>query len=209
MLRDEVVDVIVRRLGNREDLKDDIILEMQIAQEVRLEMNGEVTPSFLVTEQAVASTTASEPRVELPSDFLIEVEEQGLWYQSEEGNWLPICKGPADKLELRYGSSEGAPLHYALVGNYFELYPTPDKVYKLRMNYAQAQPSLKDNIENAWTSQGLDLLLAEVGFTVASEVMQDDKLATRFDKVAAWRRLEINEVAKEEANRSRIFGGEF
>jgi hypothetical protein len=210
MIRDTLVGIIAQRLNNRTDLNEIIIAEMQMAQEMRMEQNGVFQPWFMVTEKSYEVTDVAEPRIPVPEDFVMEVEEQGFWYYSSiTAKWIPLKKTSDEVGEVQQ-LSPGAPKSYSLVGDHFTIYPTPDAVYQIRFRYAAMQASLETNIENSWLKYASDLLLAEVGEVVAIQHMQNEKLAMGFRsaKSAAWERLHKMHESRAHTNRDYTRGEE-
>ncbi|HYE38153.1 hypothetical protein [Methylocaldum sp.] len=210
MTRDQVVALLVQRLNNRTDLETRIISEMQLAQSVRLEQNGEFYPWFLVTEYATEMAEIGEPRIPAPDDFLMELEENGLWVEDAEGNWKLLTKGDEDDLQVALGNCTGLPQAYAFSGEHFTLFPTPNENYNIRMRYNAAQPLPTTNIENAWLKYAPDLVMGEVGEAVAAIHMQNPTLAAEFTKakVAAWARLRLVHESRSHTNREYSMGGD-
>jgi hypothetical protein len=209
MTRDEVVAIIAERLGQRTDLNAAIIAEMQLAQSIRLEQNGKFMPWFLLTEYSTVQTEADEPRVAVPDDFIQEEEESGLWVQTDAGIWIELRKASEDKAFNAYEGVEPAqPERYALAGDHLTLFPTPDKVYNLRMRYFAQDIPLTSDIQNKWLKYAADLVIAEVGQVLAGRHVQDQTLEAGFqmDKAAAWQRLWLMHEARMHANREYSMG---
>lgn len=211
MLRDAIVALIAQHCGNRDDLDTKIIAEMDYVQTIELEQSGNSLPWFIMTEDATASTTANEPRLPVPTDFLIEIDDQMLEvYNSDTGRYQEIRKGTQDELaELYAEEATGLPKRYSLSGHYFRFFPTPDAAYTIRMRYmaSQALPS-SGNIENPWMKYASDLIMAKVGMRVAGLHLKDFDTATLFKamETAAVARLLKLQTAREEANRTRSMG---
>lgn len=209
MLRDTAVRLIAFRLNNRTDIDDAIIQEMQLAQEMRLEQNGRFQPWFMTTEYATELTDPEEARVPVPDDFVIELEEEPLWVLADDGIWKRLTKLGEGDLQVKFGASDPAiPTHYALEGDHFTLFPTPDKVYQVRFRYAAKQEVLNANIENTWLKYASDILIAEVAETMALQVLQNEKLAAGFTKAKneGWERLYVVSEARTHANRNYTMG---
>jgi len=217
MLRDAAVDIIMKRLGNNTDtsLRDDIINEMAFVQETILE-GGEFKPWFMLSEVSSVNGSASEERLALPSDFLMEYEQGALYrYDTSADNpWVELVKDDIDRLRALYSETEDKPLYYALAGDYFLLKPTPDAVYTYKMRYYKTQTSLAGtygdaaNVENAWLKHASDWFIGEVGAIIASQYLQSEVLAQRFMEQAAKGKLRVRtqHYAREEANWTRAMG---
>lgn len=209
MIRDSVVDIIAQRLGNRTDLTDAIIAEMQLAQEMRLEQSGTILPWFLATEYTEVETVAGEGRLVLPDDFICEVEDSGFWILNPDNAvWIELKKRNEDDILNKYGVIPDMPQMYSLVGEQFTLGPIPDAVYTLRMKYYAKDESLATNIENKWLKYAADLVIAEVGYVMASKHTMDDALAQSYlaDKGVAWNRLNMMNETRQHANRDYSMG---
>jgi hypothetical protein len=188
------------------DVTEQTKLEAQFLQENVLERNV-WTPWFLETEIADTLTVAGEERVQLPVDFLAEVEEQALWrYQEGEvESMIPLKKMDYDDMLRRYPGT-GTPLAYAMGGEYFFLGHIPDAEYTLKMRYFARDESLSSNIQNKWLKYASAVFLAELGVIMAEKHMQHFELAKIFrtDAASAWNVLYATHVARMEANQSRV-----
>jgi hypothetical protein len=208
MTRDDVITLLGYRLESRTDLGERIMLEMRLVQSTILEEH-EWLPWFLESELAEASTTAGEWRVPVPDDFLMEMEPAALWITDETGTRRELKKMDMDVAAARYSGS-GCPQVYALQGNYFYLFPTPDQAFPLQMlYYARDTDMAAENVETNWLKYAPDLVIACVGREVAEKHIQNDALAASFaaDIVPAWLRLLNKHTARVEANQSRYMGG--
>ena len=78
MTRDEVVQLIAWRLGNRKDMGERIISEMRFVQSMVLEQNS-WHPWFLEKNWTGGVLEAGATEVALPTDYLAEVENEQLW----------------------------------------------------------------------------------------------------------------------------------
>lgn len=212
MLRDTAVERIKRRLIHREGstLDSEIVDALQDAQG-RLEDDG-FLPWFLQTEVSSILTTADDERLIIPSDFIREVDEDALWYyngsaESASDVWTPLPKDDIDNLRGAY-PGEGPPEGYALDGNYFRLFPTPDDAYTIKMIYFAHDTVLSTNIENKWLKYAPRWLMSEAGADIAYSIGMD-KAGERFEQQAevARKKLFVETTAREEAGRRRSRGG--
>lgn len=213
MIRSAVIALIGQRLGKRTTLDDVILSEMDLVQQTVLERNGRLQPWFLETEVATAGTTAEEERVALPTDFVMEKEEGGLWLYlaNEEDPWVRLNKTDYQNMIQGHGDTPGQPEEYSLGGLYMRLRPIPDAEYVLKMIYYAAQPlpsALAVGGENVWLKYAPDLVIAEVCKLVAEKHIQDFELANTFapDIQRAWDRLHVETEAQQHTNRSYSMG---
>jgi hypothetical protein len=199
MLRDTAIALIAARLGDRDDLTNQLIAEMQLAQ-TRLESDI-FLPWFLLSEKATMETEIGEDRIPLPCDFLMEFEEGTLFYvDDEEEEPVPLVKETFEKIREAYPGT-GAPKAYALTNGYFRLRYVPDAVYTLGVIYYQRDTVLDSNIENRWLLNAADWLIAETGM-VAANWIQNDRMAQIFraERDAARSRILTRHEARMHAN---------
>lgn len=211
MLRDDAVARIKRRLLYRSGstIDADIVNALQDAQ-VRLE-GRPFLPWFLVSEVSSILTTSGEERIPLPTGFIREIEQDALWYYNSaaatDEQWTPLMKDDLDALRSAY-PGVGAPKAYALLDDYFRIFPTPDAAYTLKMIFYKEDTVLDTNVENGWLLHAPWLMIGEAGADIAASLGME-KAEMRFDKQAAdaVRDLFIETTAREEAGRSRVKGG--
>lgn len=216
MLRDAVVDLIMKRLGNNNDLtlRNDIINEMVQVQDAILE-GDPISPWFLLTEESDAQTTVGEERVGLPADFLMpweygflfryDVELDDPYIEMQREDWDLI------KEALNYSDT---PTHYDISGEYIFMRPISDEIYPLRMRYIARGVSLvgvygTNNIENSWLKYASDWFIGEVGAVIAEQYLQVTSQKVDVFKAQATRgreRVRIKNVAMEESNKRRVIG---
>lgn len=206
MTRDEAVSLMAIQLGFRTDQATNLVTVLKAAQ-VTLE-RAPTKPWFLLSERAYINTVANEPRVKLPTTFLLEHEENGLTYIPTGEDPVPLVKETLDQLKVIYKANEGAPEAYALDGNYFRLFPIPDAAYVIEMYFYQMDAVLDTNIENQWLKYAPLYLMGEAGMLLSSGLR--DKAAT--DTFMRWRNegarlLEIDNEARKHTNTSPQMGG--
>lgn len=216
MTRDEGVAFIQEQLGFRSDLSVRIIANMKLAQDT-LE-KGLTKPWFLVSEDSYIRTTAAEDRIPIPSDFLDETDQAVLRYVpdsiSSANPEVDLKKDLYDVLRKNYADSltgtieTGAPEAYALLGNYFRLFPTPDDDYLIRQIYYQQDTVLSSNVENGWLKHVPYMLLGKAGFQIAT-ALRDMAAAQTF---MSWNKegtllLVMQNTAREMANMDMQVGG--
>lgn len=219
MIRDEAVDLLMGRLGNRTHAptQQNIIDEMVFVQETILE--GDATLLwFLLTESATTQTVADEERVNVPVDFLMEWEEGALYITTDAGDVVNLVKDDWDRIKERITGS-GQPEYYAIGGEYFLLRKVPDKAYTLQMRYYAKQTSLAGtygeaagsggNVENRWLKYAADWLIAETGLIIANQYLQSEKMAQLFvaQQQKAKARLIAKDTAMKETNVQRFMEG--
>ena len=214
MTGDNILTLLMSRLGNKTEaeLRATCLLEMQLAQETVLE-GGPTLPWFLIESEYALATVANERYIDLPADFLREVDdgEKPLMYIPSDGSdkIALVKKSFAEAME-HYGSTAvGAPEVYALKGDRIAVFPLPNDAYDLELDYFKSATAAADNsVENVWMKWASDLLLAVTGEVVAMQHLQDPELGMTFTamKGVAQDRLARLDTAREEANRDRSMG---
>lgn len=211
MTRDEAIVRILSRLGRDGDtaLQAKVELEIVTVQEQILEGHAWL-PWFLLTENATETTISGEERVELPEDFLMEADDQALWWYNvndTDNVWTPLNKEDLDFLRGR-SPGVGFPKSYALRNQYFVIKPTPDDSYTLKMSYYARDEVLSSNVTNKWLTHAGDLVIAETCVVMAEEYIKDYEATDRFKTAAkrAWDRIYRKSVAREEAGTMRSMG---
>lgn len=209
MTRTEAVSIMQMVLGFRTDLSSQLITSLKLAQ-IMLE-RGPTKPWFLLTEAATIRTTIDEPRVALPSDFLMEEDNVHLYYVPDDTTLPPVklVKDEFDVLKENYKEAEAdKPQAYALIGNYFYLFPTPDDLYTIEMRY-NAQDDLFDaDIENGWLKYNPYVLIGKAGWLVARSI-NNDVAASTFMSMEKEGRLVLaaDDIERELSNRELQIGG--
>lgn len=208
------LDILMRRLGNRTSpvLRATCLDEMALVQAEELE-TMEALPWFLISEQATTLTVPDEPRIILPTDFIMEVEDDNVTLLQDDGSIVDLEKVGYDEGRLRVpdDAEAGPPQLYSILGGYIILRPTPDLEYTLRYpSYYGRQPPPEDteDSENQWFKWVPGLLIAKTGVVIAGEMLKDEELTQLFgaQQQRGMQRLENMITAREEANRSRRMG---
>lgn len=209
MTRDEAVAMIKIQLGFRTDQTDNIVTALKLAQ-TNLEQEA-VKPWFLLSERVTISTSADEPRIQLPTDFLLEHEENGLTYIPSDTSEDPVIltKDSMDQLKSIYKAEEGEPEAYALDGMYFRIFPIPDDAYTLEMYYYGSDDVLSTNITNGWLTYAPMLLMGEAGLIIAGG-LRDAAANGIFSRWRAEGRTQLyrQNEARKHTNTSPQIGGE-
>ncbi len=217
MTRDEAVAEIQVQLAFRTTLSSNIITHLQMAQQ-ELELAPSL-PWFLISEDSYIDTTSSEQRIPVPDDFLDETDEAVLRYvpttPSADDPEVDLLKDDYDSLRKAYMDTttgtiqEGPPESYAILGNYFRLFPTPDDVYRLRMIYYKADDLLDTNIENNWLKYVPQLLMGRAGKKIAMGPLRDQVAYGIFDswEKAGQASLLLRAATRELSNKNLQVGG--
>lgn len=213
MLRDEAIAIIQRTLGFRGDKVSDI--EKILEQTQDMYEQGEELPFFLRTEISTINTTADEERIPLPDDFLMEWEDDALWYFDASADtadqWTLLAKEGLDFLRASDAlAGTGSPEAYAFDGTYFRLFPTPDLIYPIKAIYLGKDAPLTSNIENGWMKHLPYLLIGTAGIQLAVGLREKPEATALFSKweTEGLKRLLVQTISRDMANRKLVMGGE-
>jgi hypothetical protein len=207
MTRNEAVAIVKQQLGFRTNLDETIVTNMQLAQK-QLEM-GPTLPWFLLSEYSTISTSASEPRLPLPTDFLRMHEESDVLLLNEEDDEVVLVKDVESVLRGNYFNADAAqPEAYAIVGNNLVLFPTPDASYYVKLRYYQRDVTLSSNVTNGFLTWCPYVLIGKAGGLVAS-ALRDSAAQGIFRGLENEGRLALAamETARQESGGTPQMGG--
>jgi hypothetical protein len=167
-------------------------------------------PWFLISTEQSLTLTATNRSVALPADFLREWDQFPVYlYDATQADpYTRLNKDEFDVLESKYAGASGPPAEYALNGVSLEFFPTPKAGATARWKYYQEQAPLSDAIlDNAWTANATDLLVAELT-TIMAAYKQNDYWSKKGanDIVMARRRLIAFHLAREQESRDATMG---
>lgn len=208
MTRDEVVELLGYRLGNRKDMAPHITAEMKLIQSVQLEGHSWL-PWFLEKDLAQATTLSGSERVALPVDFLEQVPGRSLYLIDSGGVRTKLEFGLYEELLEQY-PGYGLPQAWCVEDDFILLFPVPQAVYTLDWRYYSRDVDMTaNNVETKWLKYAADLVLAEVGKILAEKHLQNPTLSASFaaDVPVCWNRLYARHTAREDANQSIFMGG--
>lgn len=161
MTRNQIRDLIALRLGNRTDLDDRIVSEMQMVQD-DLEQ-GDFLPWFLATmvdtlNNDATNTDIIELSTELPN-FILPLEDADLeWFDGTK--WVPLERRHSLR-ELQHADSrifEAGQYVYTIIGTQIRLLPDPGEVLNFRWWYHAKDTALTADISNGWTTNAAELV---------------------------------------------------
>lgn len=197
MTRDEARALVAARLGFRTDLNDTIDLELQLVQAEELEDDNEFKPWFLFTDYTDATfvTTPGQDYVQLPEDFLLQIEDTFLYFQEPEatGTEFPWSPVRANLLAEVMAQDEvgGVPSFVTVQGSRLYIRPTPQEVYTLRLFYYRADTALTGDITNLWLTHAVEWMISSTAAKIADAYLQDEATAQRQYNAAAKARKRI------------------
>lgn len=135
-------------------------------------------------KNATATTTAADPTVGLPSDFL---ELRDIYIAGNPRITLSYLSPSAFSRDARADES-GRPVFYTMSGAEFVLAPIPDTTYTLTMLYYAKPDALSDaNPSNVFMANAADALLYGALLEAEPFLMNDARLAV-------WSQLFSNSI---------------
>lgn len=208
MTRDKLIELLGWRLGDRKDMAERAVAEMDFVQTFTLEAHHWL-PWFLEKEFSALQVLSGTAKVALPADFLAEIEDSPLYLVDSAGARTKLAKDSYDSLLQAYPGT-GTPAGYCFTQSGLQLFPYPDQAYTLEGRYygKDALMSAAD-AETLWLAHAGDLVMALLGVELAAKHLQDTALAAVFsaDAQVAWERLLYKHTSREELNVSRAMGG--
>lgn len=210
MDRSTAVTRVQRDLGFKTTLSTEIVDALKDSQS-ELEKDN-FLPWFLQSEVTSAATVDGEERVALPTGFLREWTDDGLWYYdgtaAVDERWTLLVKDDIEFLRGLY-PGEGKPVAYALDPSYFRIFPTPDEAYTLKMIFYKADTVLSSDVENKWLEHAHELMIGEAGMKIAGPV-RDEPAMEIFQSMSNRGRARLIKAteARMEEQRRYVMGGE-
>lgn len=216
MLRDKAADIIAARLGFRTDLRETIIFEMQTVQAEELEQDNEFKPWFLFRDISTLETNPNRDWIDLPADFLLQVDDIWLYYNEpdvdpEENPWKPIMGNVmSEAIGWQIGTTESRPRIASIQGTRVYVRPTPTQALPLRLVYFAREPALTTNITNNWLRYASDWLISATAAKIARLYLQDDKagMLQEAEALKARKRLWLKTETRLNTGMDFIKGGE-
>lgn len=206
MTRDEARALVAARLGFRTDLNDTIDLELQLVQSEELEDDNEFKPWFLFTDYTDPTfvTTAGQDYVQLPGNFLLQIEDTFLYFQEPEATgtefpWSPVRANLLAEI-MSQDEVGGVPGFVTIQGDRLYIRPTPQEAYTLRLFYYRADDVLSSNVTNLWLTHAVEWLVSSTAAKIADSYLQDEATAQRQANSAAKARKRIWLQSESRAN---------
>ena len=208
MTLQELIDVAVSRLGNRddEDTLKAVNLELKFTQKQVLERKAHL-PWFLVSPDLV--TTNETGKIAVPEGFLREYEDGAMfWVKDNKGTQLRKVEFERLPTEPHVGRP---PKVYALIGNCFQV----DAVEKggskflLRIYRSEPWPEEPEGTNN-WIKEAGNLLLATTLLRLGPAFDLETRILQQYEneRQQAERDLINATAAREVANQEYVMGGD-
>jgi hypothetical protein len=210
MDRDGIIDLVVKGLGYREDLRETAKTEILVVQDT-LEKDP-FLPWFLLEWEQVIYATPGSPLVAVPNRFLVEADESGeggTLRIVQEGNIYRLKKVDRREQLDRFKEESCRPEMYALVGNQFVLAPIPDKAYTIKIGpfYRGAEP-LEFETTNLWTTYAPRYLEAALGLEMSYKYSKDSNTYQFYQNMLGREktRLHAYSEGREHTGRAYLLG---
>lgn len=213
MTRDEIISLVLSRLGKREGnayLIQQAKLELALIQRTKLQ-RGKHMPWFLLSDEASLSVAANTRlAIDLPTDFMREWDfwQLAIYDSTQADPYNRLRKDDYDLLDSQYGSDEpGTPAAYSIVSGKVAVFPLSDVVREARLVYYKKEDILSDSVsENAWTENAEDVLIAELGIVMCRYGRSDLLNEFKGEAAEAHDRMFFESLARENAAREAYRG---
>ena len=200
MTFDEIVGILVSRLGRRPDMKAKIESEILYVQREVIEKEENFVPWLLIQDDLdPVSFSSGDEYVDMPSDFLAPYEFGFAYLENSAGVILPnpLKSRTYDQLLIR-GVDEsntvvtGDPTHYALVGRRMYLRPSPTRsgTIHLKMYATQDAINSKTAATHPILAHASGWLLNATGALIAQNT-QNTRQQLIFEGLAARDRRKV------------------
>lgn len=193
MTNKEFITLILSRCGRREGndkLRTTVEQEIQILIS-QMEKTKEELPWFLETTDSRVMIV-NQPWIELPSNFLKEVEESVLLYKDPDDNqWYGGVKRIPDVTRGKVvANAASLPETYSIYGNRLIFGPAPMKAYAYELPYARTSDLFTENEEQItdWCLHATQAVSNTIQEIICRQHLQDDQMAARYTQMAmsAW-----------------------
>lgn len=181
MNRDAAVARIKRGLGFFSNTTQDANVVLALAEAQRDLEAGKTLPLFLLQEAQTLPLTAGQHTVNLPSDFIREADDHGIYYTDPTGP-KPVFlqrKQYKDAL-LAYGDETDpqGPKIYVLLKSTIDFIVTADQNYSLKWSYYKKAAALTTGAtENEWLTEATgapEWLIGAAGLIMATDLRDAD-----------------------------------
>jgi hypothetical protein len=182
MKNSEVLDHMLVRFGDRKSpsLRSNLLIELN--EKLRQLDQSELIPWFN-EKRWETNLVATQPYLDLPSDFIREVEEGKFKIRNTNVSpnlWTPLVKVSLEKLEEETENFDPAlPAGYALFGKRVYFGPTPDQAYAIKLPYYGRSGSILDDaaeVTNEWLINFYNFITLDTIDLVARTKVRDEKL---------------------------------
>lgn len=193
MTNSEFITLILSRCGRRQasqTLRDIVVSEIQSFIDMK-EKGMEETPYFL--EELWEDSSGTAASLELPENYLVELEETTMLFRSGEEYWIAEKVIHDNVQRIASANAPGHPRFYSILGNGIHFAPIPDASYSFTLPYGRKSTSFLANEEETsdWCKEAANAVAFTVQGIIAAQHLQDSEMASRFAQPAAdaWARF--------------------
>lgn len=213
MLNSEVLTTMMGRLGRRlaTAMRSTCLSELTLAiQELE---RAPIKPWFL-EETKTGTLVIDQDYIDLPTDFLMEIEEGTFEVRNTATGWQELTKVARDKLRSATANMASAfPKGYAIWGSKFYLGPTPDVAYSYRFDYYKRSNPIVDNsaeCSNFWINEFFNYTTSKALIVIARDHIQSDRMAQNMQGMfnEAEKKFNIEITARKVANETMLLTDE-
>jgi len=212
MLNKEVLDLIMKRLGNRTSTTLRATALIELNEKIRQLELGETLPWFL-QDIWQGQTVANQDYLDVVSDYLREDDEgvaEILDASVSPAVWAKFTKDSYGKLrEKSANATATVPALFAVHGEKVYFGPVPDKVYSFRIPYYKRTTSISDNtatVTNKWLTNFFNFVTLDTIDLIARTHTRDQNvvISIRDELSEARRMFEVAVEARIHAGREYL-----
>jgi hypothetical protein len=198
MTNEEFLTLILSRIGKRqtqEYLQGIAVTEIQVFIQQK-EMTMDELPFFLETADT-RTMTAGQWFMDLPSDFLKEIEETGMiGTDTDTGETFPIIKRIPDVVNAHIAAcAPGKPKYYGIFGNRWIFGPVPNKAYQFSVPYGRKSALYLRNTQQTtdWILHAPQAVSNTIQEILAAQHLQAPEMAATYRPLAAQAWAQFND----------------
>lgn len=153
-------------------------------------------PWFLETVASGFVTVADTQTVDMPSNYLLLVEDTRVLIVDGDGADQKLRRGYHEDLEDYYLNEDAAlPKHYDIFANKMYFGPVPDAAYTVKFKYyasTTAPESDGNDVSNPWILNAQAFCVSSLAQVLVQDYIKDDKRAAALAMEAQKHRIELH-----------------
>lgn len=194
MIYQDLRNAIQNDLGGRQDLVPSYI-DIVVAQRVNL-YQTEAFASQSVLDFSITTT----PGVSIYPNPQYTTEITGMWYLLGGTTWIKLWPENFEllvELDDIQPTVESPPNLYAMYGDTFKLYLTPDNYYPLKIACTKKiPPPVNDGDQNFWTNEAFALIEYAADAVIARGFLNLPSMADEYDGMAVRELQRLREFSE-------------
>lgn len=204
MTNEELYDRILVKVRRPGDAIIRAFIEDELTELLQEWERGPFHPWFLEKRSSGLTAVVDTHQVNLPSDFLLQVEDTDLYLVDSEGERELIPRGYHEDLESRFlGEDSALPEGYDIFGGQLWFGPSPDEAYEIQLKYYKTTtppPDTSASVSNEWVLNAQGLVVAAASERLMRTYIKDTKRATEFAAEAAQKMVSLHKYHEARAH---------